>query len=227
MTQPPSANSLLLQDSIILRDISVNATLGPDCWGKTRPQPTLITVRLTLPLVEAATNDDLDKTINYGLLTKDIVKMAEKEYVNVYVLARAVLALIRATVSDGRLMSAAVNVEARNQFLTAGGFVSTITYDASSNSTRETVAIKDLQLYTIIGVNPPERIHKQSVVTNVVFSAVEWNDAAWPAEAVAAITEVRLFHSSSPKFKNQQRVFRSSNHPHTKPSRHSFKKSRL
>jgi FolB domain-containing protein len=190
---PLSSNALALQDSILLRDISINATVGPDRWGKVRAQPVLISVRLSLSLVEAATNDDLDKTINYGLLTKDILKVSGKEFRSVFELARAVLALIRETVSDGRLVSAFVNVEALNQFLTAHSFVSTITYDAAKDSSTETITIKDLQLYTIIGVNPPERIHKQSVVTNVVFHGVHWEDPSWPPRAVAAITEVMTF----------------------------------
>ena len=190
-----STNALLLQDSIILRDIKVNATVGPDRWGKVRPQPTLITVRLTLSLFEAATNDDLDKTVNYGLLTKDIMKVAEKEFQSVYELARAVLALIRGTVADGRLLSTVVNVEALNQFLMAHSFVSAVSYEAANDSTKETVSIKDLQLYTIIGVNPPERLHKQSVVTNVVFNAVHWDDPTWPAQAVEAITKASNLRS--------------------------------
>ena len=181
----------LLQDSILLRDIKVNATIGPDRWGKVRPQPTLVSVRLTLSLVEAATNDDLDKTVNYGLLTKDILKVAEKEYRNAPELGRAVLALIQQTVSDGRLLSTEVNVEALNQFLTAHSLLATISYDAKDGSLKETTTVKDLQLYTIIGVNPPERIHKQLVVTNVVFDSVSWEDSKWPAKAVQAISNVR------------------------------------
>src|ERR1700744_432930 len=62
-------------DSIILRDLSTQAKVGLDCWGRERPQPILISVTVSTDITKAGLSDKLDDlTINYSTLGKGILR---------------------------------------------------------------------------------------------------------------------------------------------------------
>ncbi|MBR6059569.1 MAG: dihydroneopterin aldolase [Victivallales bacterium] len=64
-------------DSILLRDLTVSCILGCDPEERTRRRLVKITIELVLDLNEAATTDNLEKTVDYGMLVKKIIEFAE------------------------------------------------------------------------------------------------------------------------------------------------------
>ncbi len=57
-------------DTVIIREIRAEASVGPDRWGKERNQPVLISVLAHTPLTKAGLSDDVRDSIHYGDLGK-------------------------------------------------------------------------------------------------------------------------------------------------------------
>ena len=78
-------------DTVIIREIRAEATVGPDRWGKVRNQPVLISVLAHTPLMKAGFSDDVRDSIHYGDLGKEIVSQVGKtSFPSLYALGEGV-----------------------------------------------------------------------------------------------------------------------------------------
>jgi len=157
-------------DTVIIRDIRLEATVGPDRWGKVRNQPILVSVLAHTPLGKAGLSDDVTDSIHYGDLGKEILaQVGVTPFPSLYALAEGVAMI---TIGKGA-ESAEVQAEALNQFLSARclsvALERGMKADTAVQPKRDRVSIRDLLLHIIIGVNPPERIHKQEILVNIDF----------------------------------------------------------
>jgi len=198
-TSSPMSSTPTASDMIIIRDLRTSATIGPDRWGKTRPQPITLSVYLEISLVEAGKSDDVADSAHYGHLAKDVSKLTNgATFVSLLALAEAVAA---ATVSkDERVRSVEVDAYAANQFLQAEhlGVHIRRTRDgvAETEARDDRTMIGDLRVSTIIGVNPPERLAKQFVLLNLTFYGFNWSQPVWEethATLVKAIESTSYF----------------------------------
>ncbi|KAJ6557402.1 hypothetical protein DFH09DRAFT_1164069 [Mycena vulgaris] len=163
---------MLPKDTIIVRDLRVSSTVGPDRWGKVRVQPISISILVEASLVEAGTSDDVADSIHYGNLAKDVVKLTQDaEFTNLFALAESVAQL--ALNMDGRVSAVDVQAHAKNQFLQAESLGVEIRRTRGAERKSECL-IQDLRANIIIGVNPPEREAKQTVLVNLRFYDLGW-----------------------------------------------------
>lgn len=157
-------------DTVIIREIRAEASVGPDRWGKERNQPVLISVLAHTPLTKAGLSDDVRDSIHYGDLGKEILgQVGATPFPSLYALAERVASITLGKGAD----SVEVEAEALNQFLSARCLSVALIRNAKADSTiqskRDRISIKDVQLHIIIGVNPPERVHKQEILVNIDF----------------------------------------------------------
>ncbi|KLO16770.1 tetrahydrobiopterin biosynthesis enzymes-like protein [Schizopora paradoxa] len=178
----PNLSQLL--DTVIIREIRAEATVGPDRWGKVRNQPVLVSVSAHTPLAKAGFSDDVKDSIHYGDLGKEIVNQVGKtSFPSLYALGESVAKITLEKGAD----SVEIEVEILNQFLTAKSLSSTLNRSAKVDSIeqmrRDKISIKDILLHIIIGVNPPERIHRQEILVNIDFWLVSQTcpDVDWIA----------------------------------------------
>ncbi|TDL21591.1 tetrahydrobiopterin biosynthesis enzymes-like protein [Rickenella mellea] len=167
-------------DTVFFRELRVNATVGPDRWGKIRPQPVHISVQVLLSLESACKSDDVVDSVHYGDLCKEISELSlSKSFNNLRELAEE--AGLHA-LKDDRVEGVRVVAEALNQFLMADslGVTVFVTRSGDGHSVKSHNAfIKNLGVHVIIGVNPPERIYQQRVVTQITFHEPVWQNPDW------------------------------------------------
>ena len=186
-------------DVVIIRDLRTSATVGPDRWGKTRPQPITLSVYVEVPLAEAGKSDDVADTIHYGHLAKDISKRTDGAiFMSLLELAQSVVAL--ALNQDQRVRSVEVDAHAWNQFLQAehlGVYIRRARDGVAEEESRgDRMMISDLRVTTIIGVNPPEREEKQTVLLNLTFYAFNSTQPDWK-EIHATLVKVSCLFGST------------------------------
>ncbi|KAJ6584880.1 hypothetical protein B0H19DRAFT_926168 [Mycena capillaripes] len=162
------------KDIIIVQDLRLNSTVGPDRWGKVRPQPIVISIHVETDLVKAGSSDNVSDSIHYGNLTKDVVKSTQDAtFPNLFQLAESIARL--ALNMDDRVLAVDVEAHAKNQFLQAESLGVEIRRTRTHLDDYSLCLIHDLRSTIIIGVNPPEREAKQTVLLNLRFLDLDWS----------------------------------------------------
>ena len=182
-------------DTVFVDSIQLTAAVSTDCWGRPKPQQVLASVYLHLKpsfLDACGTSDDVTDSVHYGHLTKAVSALIDEKarsgvhYVDVHALiadvTRAAFELAGESVDAVRVV-----VDLPKQILLASGFSVEVTTPkmgesnpSEADNAGETasgvvapttiVRVKDLVLPVLIGVNPPERLARQRVITNIMFS---------------------------------------------------------
>lgn len=176
------ASTRIACDIVIIHDLRASTTVGPDRWGKTRPQPITLSAHVETSLADAGKSDDVADSIHYGHLAKSITKLTDgATFDSLLELAEAVAEL--ALRSDERVRGVEVDAYAGNQFLQAenlGVHIRRIPQGVTATEVRDDrTMICDLRVATIIGVNPPEREAKQNVLVNLTFYGFDWSRSVW------------------------------------------------
>ncbi|KAG5650869.1 hypothetical protein H0H81_010712 [Sphagnurus paluster] len=161
-------------DIVFVNALHISADVGKDCWGKTRAQPTEVSVYLHLQpsfLTAAGQSDEVLDSVHYGHLSKAITgKLNGSSFSGVEALVNAV-AQEAFSLAGEAAVEVRVVVDLPKQILLAEGFSIDLTIPRSPSSppSIRKISIVDLVLPVLIGVNPPEREAKQRVITNISF----------------------------------------------------------
>jgi dihydroneopterin aldolase len=174
-------------DIVILRNLKFDLAIGRDAWRRPgKPQPVSITVNL-LPkqtFEAAALEDDVNLTLDYGLLYKRIqANIKDKRYGNIQGFM-----LDLAQVIDGyKLLN--VDIVLPKALLDAtGGLHYHLRVEKSAPDQVDatwSVAIKSIVCSCIVGVNPHERLFKQRLSFDIVLSGPQPLDPSVDGQAVA------------------------------------------
>lgn len=167
-------------DLVFVDTLRAEATLGEDCWGRTRAQPVTISVYLNLHpsfLQTAGQTDDVLDSVHYGHLAKEVAQLVRAKSESAQPAFDGPDALI-AAVSDAAFSLAGeavagvrVVLSVPKMVLLASGFsVDVTTLKGPANVvTEKKVLVEDIIMPVLIGVNPPERESKQRVIINIIF----------------------------------------------------------
>ncbi|KIK93312.1 hypothetical protein PAXRUDRAFT_829093 [Paxillus rubicundulus Ve08.2h10] len=164
------------QDVVFVDTLQLSATIGKDCWGRVRDQAVLLSIYLHLTpafLDAPARTDNVGDSVHYGHLTKAVSSRVAKRkgsYPDVHALvddATEVAFELAGAPAD----AIRVVVQLPKQILLADGFDVEVTTPkgGAARDGRTVVRVKGLVLPVLIGVNPPERLAKQRVLTNITF----------------------------------------------------------
>ncbi|ORX86393.1 Dihydropteroate synthase [Basidiobolus meristosporus CBS 931.73] len=171
------------KDKIILRDLMVQTTLGVDSWEREKPQPVLLNIVLFTNVSNAGDHDNLTTSIHYGHLCKGVQKFAkESKHRSMEAFANGIA---RICLYDFNAAIANIKVEKPRALLNADSAGVEITRVKSDfedlseeerlqvteafNLPNDTIFVKNLRLSAIIGCNPWEREHKQTILLNLVI----------------------------------------------------------
>jgi len=168
-------SSIPQTDIVFVNSLELSANVGPDRWGKSRPQPVLISICLHLHssyLVSVGQTDDVRNSVHYGHLSKAIANIVEAD--NTFSgIVDLINVVTKAAFELAGEAAAAVKVivDLRQMILLANGFSMEVITPAGTSSTDASVRVlvKDMSLPAIIGVNPPQRESKQQVIINIIF----------------------------------------------------------
>lgn len=167
-------------DTISLRNLHLVAILGPDAWARPgKPQPIQISLQIGIDTTSAGVSDDITHTFSYGQIAKDVTaKLDGKDFMSIDHLTSELASL--AENWPGEVLK--IEVLAPKALLRVeGGFGRELVL--KRKALKENVMdgseqliwhvanhewfVKDLRIACIIGVNPHERLEKQSVVVNL------------------------------------------------------------
>ncbi|KAK9768169.1 trifunctional dihydropteroate synthetase [Basidiobolus ranarum] len=171
------------KDKIILRDLMVQTTLGVDSWEREKPQPVVLNIVLFTNVSNAGDNDNLTTSIHYGHLCKGVQKFAkESKHRSMEAFANGIA---RVCLYDFNAGIANIKVEKPRALLNADSAGVEITrvktdfediseeekvqVNEAFNLPHDTIFVKNLRLSAIIGCNPWEREHKQTVLLNLTI----------------------------------------------------------
>ncbi|KAG9307286.1 hypothetical protein G9A89_017114 [Geosiphon pyriformis] len=169
-------------DKVIIKDLVVRSILGVDSWEIIKRQPVVINVTIHTNISQAGETDHLPHSIHYGVVCKKVTKFAEESnYKSVEALADGIA---RVCIVDCHAPKVSVRVDKPRALLhasSAGVGITRIKEDYSTFgshtdvrtssllSHQDFIFVKDLNLKTIIGVNPWEREEKQTVIVNLTI----------------------------------------------------------
>ncbi|KAG2355533.1 hypothetical protein BDR07DRAFT_1453741 [Suillus spraguei] len=159
-------------DVVLVDTIQLTANVGADCWGRLREQPISITVHLHLKtsfLDISGQSDNVIDSIHYGHLTKAVSALSAS-YADVRTLIHEVTQKAFALAGEN-VDAVRVVIGLPKQILLANDFEVEVITSRGQDSLQQAakVSIKDLIMPVLIGVNPPERLAKQRVITNITF----------------------------------------------------------
>src|SRR5258706_2666352 len=166
-------------DAILINRLHAQTVVGSDCWGKKRPQPLVVSVRLSASLQRAAETDDIQHTVNYGTLYKSIASelgglLDEKDVPTTLadiangIVGRCIMPLISQLEASDSEPILTIHIEAPKALL-SGGLWGYEIQTQGLNQHHSKYFVKDLRISVIIGVNPPERLSKQVVELDIEF----------------------------------------------------------
>jgi len=161
-------------DVIFIDSLQLSANFGADCWGRARAQPMLMSIYAHFPnsyLNVAAKSDEVQDSIHYGDLSDVVTKLfedPETEFLGARDLIGAVAGVV---LPHSVVASVRIVLHVPKYILLAQG----CTFDATIPATKGIgdvpvkVSVPSMVLAVVIGVNPPERIAKQRVITDIDF----------------------------------------------------------
>jgi len=181
-----------MTDTVFVDSIQLTAAVGIDCWGRPKPQQVLASVYLHLKpsfLDACGKSDDVADSVHYGHLAKAVSAVVDEKarsgvhYFGVHALIEDVTRVAFELAGESA-DAVRVVVDLPKQILLASGFSVEVTTskvgESEVDKAGETasglvgppaiVRVKGLVLPVLIGVNPPERLARQRVITNIMFS---------------------------------------------------------
>lgn len=186
-----------MSDVIYLRNLHLNAAIGPDRWHRSgKEQPVILSLRITHNVVEAAAKDDVDKTLNYGMLCKEVTQFVSGYQGNwaLNTCAHEVGMMARAWAEkdmEGEVKDIKVDLFLPKGALRVEGGVGIEWSMKGYQAMDETLVVKELRVPCIIGVNAHERVEKQMVVIDLRMTDVRREDFELNGQSmVMAVVEV-------------------------------------
>lgn len=160
-------------DAVLLSNLHFELAVGTDAWHRRgKPQPVAISLEIGsgVAIQNAAAGDDVSKALDYGKLYKLIfgkLTTSNAQFRDVRALHDAVRNCIASNVC------VKMEISLPKALLRAEGgltYASVEEYKDDYLLPIETLSIRGIRCACIIGVNPHERVEKQVVIVDVIFS---------------------------------------------------------
>jgi FolB domain-containing protein len=160
-------------DAVLLRNLHFELAVGIDAWHRRgKPQPVSLSLEIGsgVAIRNAAAGDDVSKALDYGKLYKLIygkLTTSNAQFRDVHALHDAVRNCIASNVC------VKMEISLPKALLRAEGgltYARVEEYKDDYLLPIETLSIRGIRCACIIGVNPHERVEKQIVIVDVIFS---------------------------------------------------------
>ncbi|KAI1616844.1 Dihydroneopterin aldolase-domain-containing protein [Exophiala viscosa] len=174
-----------IMDKVILKNLKFDLAVGLDAWRRFgKPQPVSITVEVvpTSNLEAAAAQDNVNLSLDYGKLYKTLAgNLTNGEYPTIHVLISSLAEMM----PDYAFLDIDIHFP-KALLLVTGGVLYRLQVDNSTPGVTTpslTLDIKQIACACIIGVNPHERLYKQSLFIDVSIPIITTALGPKPTEA--------------------------------------------
>lgn len=156
------------KDVVFIRNVSIEAIVGLDAWGRPKPQPVLLSVKIPYPrqLLEAANiSDDISDCLDYRKIYKALRSLDNQTFEGIFDIAHKASRQIAQAGNGTTKMEMTVLLP--NGLLQSEGVSAHL--DIAENATVEAkyCEIRKLVIPCILGIGDHERPRKQPVVVDL------------------------------------------------------------
>lgn len=174
------------QDTVFVRNVSIQAHVGPDSWGRSKQQPALISVRLTFPIDKAGLSDNIEDCMDYRKIYKALTSLNNKNFEHIFHLAHQAS---REALLAGQGTEVVTTVVLPKGLLHSEGVSASVHIESESGFALW--QIHKLVIPCIIGIGAFERPRKQPVVVDVKLNETN-------SSSLSLLEYGRIFEVSSP-----------------------------
>ena len=180
--------STSIMDKVILKNMPFDLAIGLDQWRRFhKPQPVLITLEAqpTTTLEPAAAKDDVSLSMDYGKLYKRIAESLRVADPDAFPTIRALIAQLVELVPDCGVLEIEILLP-KALPRSNGGILYRYQVDKAElevDTSSLTLTVRQIACNCIVGVNPHERIYKQTVYVDISVPMLD------PAVGVGALEE--------------------------------------
>ncbi|SMN19741.1 similar to Saccharomyces cerevisiae YNL256W FOL1 Multifunctional enzyme of the folic acid biosynthesis pathway [Maudiozyma saulgeensis] len=146
-------------DQIHINNLSLQTICGPDLWTRVAPQHCKISLTIKTDFTRCSATDDLKYSLNYAVLCRDVTNHvnSRKNWGHVHTLSRSIFNFIGEKYNQS-IDSMKVTLKNEDYHLRTKDIESVI-----ENKDIETLNIRNLELFAIIGIFNFERLQRQKV----------------------------------------------------------------
>ncbi|KAG5439105.1 hypothetical protein PCANB_001404 [Pneumocystis canis] len=156
------------QDLIHIHSLVLKTIVGKNSWTQRSLQPVVLTLSLGINATFPGNMDNLSCSIDYTTVYKEVSKFVESfEFENLVDLANKISKTVFENQSRGKWIK--VKVETPKGHLFAETGLQIVRRKDGVLETDDQFFIRNLSLFTIIGLNSEEMINKQNVVINLIL----------------------------------------------------------
>lgn len=149
-----------MSDSVFLRNLKAEGTIGLDRWHRAKPQPVVLTIRIAHDNRPAASTDNIDLALDYRSIRAALLKTTTaSNHPSVAALLRALLAIF----ADAPILHLEAKLPAAARYAAA---VRMVVDRAADGATRWETWFEGVRASCILGINHYEREERQDVVVN-------------------------------------------------------------
>ena len=166
-------------ETIILRSLRTTSHVGTDAWDRDRPQPLIISIYHCGERNVPTTVDNLDHTLSYGTIAKSLLELSQnKKFEHIHDVTEEIL--LFALRNKWPFQNLTVHARLPKALPTAVGSNGSsdgegqgVSFQVEHNSKgviSQTLTLGTFPVTCIIGLNPPERIGKQTILLQMKMS---------------------------------------------------------
>lgn len=211
-----------VRDCIFLKKLHLTAIIGNDAWGRChKTQPVVLSIRLQHLLSAAGKSDDIDDTVSYGKISKDILEYVgenhAKDFSNAANFTSEIM-ILATTMKWGGDRLEIMTALPKGSLQAQCGIGYSAVYDWPTTAIPQSsdglllrilkknrYFIRDLRIMSFIGVNEHEKEVQQAVVLNI--SIAETRDVVEVVEKTCDVPTVSLIQWISLVSRNNSVLF--------------------
>ena len=152
------------RDSIHIKKLKFNAIAGPDLWNQLNPQRCEVSLNIGTDFSRTSDTDDLTNSLNYLTISRDILEFVKtrENWVSLGALTGGIFRHVKERY-NAKVKDLEVTVQNRDTNVRTEH----VLYTVVDGGDHDKLLIKDIELYTKIGVFPFERSQKQKVLLDI------------------------------------------------------------
>jgi FolB domain-containing protein len=191
-----SSSSDTPQDVVFVRNVAIQAKVGLDCWQREKPQPVIVSLRISTSTKRAGASDKIEDTMDYRKIYKFLTSLGGKEFSEIPELAFMICGWDQLNVRDHELIQCTIELPKALRHSEGVVFECSTkgrpTHSDAWIDWKATLLVRDLRISCIIGIGEQERIHKQPVIVNLKLEKEEEYHLNSFASHLGTIYEVKL-----------------------------------
>ncbi|CCE62097.1 hypothetical protein TPHA_0B04280 [Tetrapisispora phaffii CBS 4417] len=159
------------KDVVYIKKLELATTVGTDAWNQMSKQKLLVSLKMETDFRKAASNDDLNYTLNYALISKQIENFVNNtrhgKWDSLGSLSRNLSTHLMKNFKGIEKLNLQANL--KSSHLRCNDFTIAINSNKNNDELQDELVISNLHVLTLIGVYPFERLNKQNATLDIII----------------------------------------------------------